>query len=81
MILVQVQVIQKLVDDFADDLDGVVARLVADGVFDEEPTTCDRSCLSHTGVVFFKVRKRVIVYELFENVAWKELSAVARCEY
>ena len=54
--------------------------MVADGVSDEEPTACDRGCLSHAGMVFLEIGKCVVVYEFVQDVAWEGSSTVTRGE-
>ena len=60
---------QQLVDDIADDLNRVVAGLVAYWVAYEEPTAGQRRCTPHFGMVLIQVWKRTVVDELVQNMA------------
>ena len=59
---------EKLVDHVADDLNGVVAFLIDDGIPDEEATAslCRRT--SYLWVVLAQVRQNAVTYELVEYV-------------
>ncbi len=61
---------EQLVDHVANDLDGVIASLVANRIAHEQPAASQCRCASYFWMVLIQVRKSAVVDKLVEYMSY-----------